>query len=174
MPFLPYPYYGYTDDSKYPITLATSNLTGTNTPKTNFNSNYNYNTGSRPHSLTLASAYNAFLDPDLTPMAPLKPGSTPQPGKLHKSKLQSKSPLGPGAAGGEMYDLGFEEDITNLRYTGINYRGIITLGGLLSLITGILALFVFYPIFAWFHFESGRVAIVGNARVNGSGQVPDL
>lgn len=73
-----------------------------------------------------------------------------------------------------MYDLGFEEDITNLRYTGINYRGIITLGGLLSLITGILALFVFYPIFAWFHFESGRVAIVGNARVNGSGQVPDL
>lgn len=204
LPLLPYPYpsntntyLGYTDDSKYPITLPypypypyTSSGSNGGTPRN----------GSRPHSMTLsglglgagggalASAYNAFLEPDLTPLSPMSPGSTP--GKLIKTRpypptksnsntnTNTKSPLGPGQNQNPshpnnltnaqiLYDLEFNDTPTS-KFTGINYRGIFTLGGLLTLITAILTLFVFYPIFSWFHGEAFRSAIVGNARVNGS------
>lgn len=72
-----------------------------------------------------------------------------------------------------MYDLGFEDE-SLLRHKGVNWRGILTLSGLLITIGGILTLFVFYPIFAHFNGEGVRSAIVGNTRVNGSGQVADL
>jgi hypothetical protein len=54
------------------------------------------------------------------------------------------------------------------------WRGIINISVILILISGLIFLFIFYPIFAFFRNEARNHAIDGNTGNNGTGQAPFL
>jgi hypothetical protein len=54
------------------------------------------------------------------------------------------------------------------------WRGVINIGVLLTLIVGLLCLFVFYPVLSFIHNNACNLAIDGNIRINTTGQAPVL
>jgi hypothetical protein len=146
----------------------------------------------------MPSAYNPFLDPDLEPLPSFPSNNLPRMSSTNARDLKTKkswkftkynsfknpnskhhnpNPIIPMLT---WADYGFPDNSDAVKnskrydYQGINWRGIVTLTGLLWLIMAILTLFVFYPIFVAFKDEALRMMVVGDVRVNGTGQVPDL
>ncbi|KAI6039110.1 hypothetical protein EDC04DRAFT_2509130, partial [Pisolithus marmoratus] len=64
------------------------------------------------------------------------------------------------------------EDPHSIKPSPVNLRGLINVGSLSLLITGLLVLFVFYPVFRYFEDKTINAAITGNVLVNSTGQVP--
>lgn len=54
------------------------------------------------------------------------------------------------------------------------WRGFTNIGLLISLLSGLLTLFVFYPIFSFYRDYAKNQALAGNIRINGTGQAPAL
>jgi hypothetical protein len=52
----------------------------------------------------------------------------------------------------------------------VSFRGLKNLTMLLVLLAGLLALFVFYPVFRFFHDNGRNILIVENTRINSTGQ----
>lgn len=66
------------------------------------------------------------------------------------------------------------EDEKPQKSRGCHCRGFINIGALVLLSTGIVALFMFFPIISFFESTTVRTLITGNVRINSSGQAPDL
>lgn len=64
--------------------------------------------------------------------------------------------------------------IPDKTYVGWSWRGFINIGMLTILIAAILSLFVFYPVWTFYHNNTRNLAIDGNVRINGTGQAPVL
>lgn len=66
------------------------------------------------------------------------------------------------------------EDELLLKSRGCNWRGVVNVGALLLIVTGVVMLFTFYPVITFFKSETIRTLITGNVRINSTGQAPDL
>jgi hypothetical protein len=55
-----------------------------------------------------------------------------------------------------------------------SWRGFLNIGVLLLLTSGLLCLFVFYPVLSYFRDNARNLAIDGNLRINSTGQAPAL
>ncbi|KAK2459278.1 hypothetical protein APHAL10511_008699 [Amanita phalloides] len=54
------------------------------------------------------------------------------------------------------------------------WRGILNVGLLILIIIGLLTLFIFYPVYSWYHDLAKFAGLTGNLRINGTGQSPLL
>lgn len=56
----------------------------------------------------------------------------------------------------------------------VPWRGIVNVGLLVTLVLGLLTLFVFYPVYSWYSNAARYATITGNIRINATGQAPVL
>jgi hypothetical protein len=67
-----------------------------------------------------------------------------------------------------------DPDISDQKSTLLALRGLMNVGVLVLLITGLLCLFIFYPVLSFIRNNARNLAIDGNIRINGTGQAPVL